>query len=211
LYIRINDFSTETLYIGLSAESDNDGNLNSSFVFRIKDPDGIVVHPQHQVSMDNDNAETWSLATAGPDVLNPGSGYSTAAPYSVFSPAAVGKNGDYYIEFADNFPGIVNIKWFDFTVVKNGQEELGRLWSHAWALRTPPATGAAPECDWDRPFNSSFYSYTVDGFVSKIDFSDSGFKGLSTPDPAIQVMLSKTVSQRTWVIQLLMPGIIWYS
>ncbi|MEO5906559.1 MAG: T9SS type A sorting domain-containing protein, partial [Saprospiraceae bacterium] len=36
-----------------------------------------------------------------------------------------------------------------------------------------------PECGFDRDFNGTFYSYTMDGFVSRIDFDSSGFQGLS--------------------------------
>ncbi len=186
LNIHIEDFSTETVYIGLSAEADNNGNLTppGTFWFRIKDPDGVVVHGPFQVTTSNDNAETWALATAGPDVIDPVNGYQTAGVnYAVFDPSTVGKNGDYYIEFSEsqNAPqnNIINILWYDFTVVAGGTEQPGRLWSNRWALRTPQETGAAPECEWDRPFNGQFYSYTIDGFVSLVDFSGSGFQGLS--------------------------------
>lgn len=181
LYVRIDDFSTETLYIGLSAEADDDGVINSTYEFRIKDPDGIVVHGPFLVTTMTQNTPTWALANAGPDVLDPINGYNTAPAYAEFDPSAVGKNGDYYIEFTDiPVASIVNVKWYDFTVVNGaGAEELGRLWSNTWALRTPPLNGNPPECDWDRPFNGVFYSYTEDGFVSRIDFNNSGFQGLS--------------------------------
>ncbi|MBK8830478.1 MAG: hypothetical protein IPN60_06405 [Saprospiraceae bacterium] len=69
---------------------------------------------------------------------------------------------------------------FDFTVRNSGVPQLGRLWSRNWALRTPPVNpGTPPECQFDRAFNGVFYSYTMDGFVSRVDFNNSGFQGLS--------------------------------
>ncbi len=181
LLVRIKDFTTEKLYIGLSAEADDFGMLISSYNFRILDPNGVVVHgmPPFVIGTANDNADTWAEAANGPDILGMG-GYSTNTtlfPYSVFCPTM---NGDYTIQFDDGAPNnIVNILWYDFTVVSGTTERPGRLFSLNWALRTPPKTQAFPECQFDRPFNGVFYSYTMDGFVSRIDFDSSGFQGLS--------------------------------
>ncbi len=187
LLVRIDDFTSEILYIGLSAEADDNGNLPitpptaGSYQFRIVAPNGTVVHGPFTINVGNSNTPTWALASTGPGVLFPG-GYSTSQAYATFNPAtAVGamQNGDYRIEFMDIPPSIVNIKWFDFTVAKAGQEEQGRLWSYNWVLRTPPIAVIPPECGWDRPFNGVFYTYTEDGFVSKVDFDSSGFQGLT--------------------------------
>jgi hypothetical protein len=89
-------------------------------------------------------------------------------------------NGDYYLQFDDGVPNnSVHILWYDFTVRSGGAPQPGRLYSKNWALRTPPKFNTFPECQFDRPFNGVFYSYTTDGFVSKIDFNNSGFQGLS--------------------------------
>ena len=180
LNLRITNATLDSVYIGLSAEADDFGNQNSSYSFRIKDPTGTVVFGPFMVGLANNNAGTWALAKNGPDVNGMG-GYSTNTgtyPYSRFKPTMT---GDYVIEFDDGAPNnIVNILFYDITVRKSGVVQLGRLWSRNWALRTPPIqANTPPECQFDRPFNGQFYSYTMDGFVSKIDFLNSEFQGLS--------------------------------
>ena len=180
LNIRITSATLDSIYIGLSAEADDFGNQNSSYSFRIKDPTGTVVFGPFMVGLANNNASTWALAKNGPDVNGMG-GYSTNTglyPYSRFKPTMT---GDYVIEFDDGAPNnIVNILFYDITVRKSGVPQTGRLWSRNWALRTPPImANTPPECQFDRPFNGQFYSYTMDGFVSKIDFLNSDFQGLS--------------------------------
>jgi hypothetical protein len=180
LNIRITDTTLDSIYIGLSAEADDFGNQNSSYSFQIKDPTGTVVFGPFMVGIANSNASTWALAFNGPDVNGAG-GYSTNTgtyPYSRFKPTML---GDYVIEFDDGAPNnIVNILFYDITVRKSGAVQLGRLWSRNWALRTPPIqANTPPECQFDRPFNGQFFSYTMDGFVSKIDFLNSDFQGLS--------------------------------
>jgi hypothetical protein len=180
LKVRIKNFSTDSLYVGLSAEADDFGAQNSSYQFRILDPTGAVAFGPFTIGLANNNAGTWALAYNGPDVNGAG-GYSTNTgtyPYSRFKPTM---NGDYTIQFDDGSPfNIVNILWYDFTVRSGGVPQTGRVYSKNWALRTPPImANTPPECQFDRPFNGVFYSYTTDGFVSKIDFNGSGFQGLS--------------------------------
>ncbi|MEO6132136.1 MAG: T9SS type A sorting domain-containing protein [Saprospiraceae bacterium] len=169
---------TDTLFIGLSAEADDFGTLFSSYQFRILDPTGAVAFGPFTIGLSNDNDTTWIQNIIGPGA--PG-GYSVNPilyPYSRFVPTMI---GDYTLQFDDGSPGnIVNILWYDFTVRNAGIVKPGRLWSRNWALRTPPRhPGTPPECQFDRPFNGVFFSYTTDSFVSKIDFNNSGFQGLS--------------------------------
>ncbi len=180
LLLRIKDFTTDSLYIGLSAEANDFGMQNSSYSFRILDPTGAVAFGPYMVGLANNNAGTWALAYNGPDVNGAG-GYSTNTtvyPYSRFKPSM---NGDYTIQFDDGAPfNVIHILWYDFTVRSGGVPQPGRLYSKNWALRTPPIMpNTPPGCQFDRPFNGVFYSYTLDGFVSKIDFNGSGFQGLS--------------------------------
>ena len=180
LNIRITDATLDSIYIGLSAEADDFGTQNSSYSFRIKDPTGTVVFGPFMVGLANSNASTWALAFNGPDVNGAG-GYSTNTgtyPYSRFKPTML---GDYVIEFDDGAPNnIVNILFYDITVRKSGAVQTGRLWSRNWALRTPPIqANTPPECQFDRPFNGLFYTYTMDVFVSIIDFANSYFLVLS--------------------------------
>jgi len=139
-----------------------------------------VVFGPFIIGIANQNAGTWAAAFNGPDVNGAG-GYSTNTatfPYSRFKPSM---NGDYYIQFDDGGPNLIaNVLWYDFTVRSGGVPQPGRLHSKNWALRTPPImANTPPECQFDRPFNGVFYSYTIDGFVSRIDFNNSGFQGLS--------------------------------
>ncbi|MDX1478598.1 MAG: hypothetical protein R3301_12885, partial [Saprospiraceae bacterium] len=186
LFVRITDTvgpTRDTLYIGLSREAMDNGDLENigNYQFRIVDPAGNVVHGPFNINSSNNNADTWLLASSGPDVLDAVNGYSTNTamhPFAVFVPDTI---GDFRLEFSDGSSGnIVNVKWFDFTVVNSGAEMPGRLWSRNWALRTPPSNGnMPPECQFNQAFNGTLYSYTMDGFVSRIDFDSSGFQGLS--------------------------------
>lgn len=72
----------------------------------------------------------------------------------------------------------------DFAMLLTGREDFSDFavfdYSRSWAFRTPVEDGSeAPDCSWDRRFNGTLYSYTSDGFISRIDFTDSGFQGLS--------------------------------
>ncbi|HEY3387380.1 MAG TPA: hypothetical protein VGK46_12770, partial [Saprospiraceae bacterium] len=182
LNLRITDATNDSIYIGLSAEADDFGVITgpATYNFRILDPTGAVAFGPFVIGSANDNATSWALAANGPDVNGMG-GYSTNTglfPYSRFKPTMT---GDYVIQFDDNIPfNIVNVLFYDFTVRNSGVVQPGRLWSQNWALRTPPINeNVPPECQFDRPFNGVFYSYTMDGFVSRIDFNNSDFQGLS--------------------------------
>ncbi|MDX1666435.1 MAG: hypothetical protein R3350_04375, partial [Saprospiraceae bacterium] len=177
----------ERVYLGLSQEYTNQGNpmvnaLDLQYKFRIKrinesgaDP---IVHGPFTITQDNFNVSGWSDAVFG--------AYDTTATKNgefifVFIPSQA---GDYYIEFDDESTDgdpKVNIGFWDITLTNDQLDPIeGRLWSKNWALRTPPKKGSQfPDCAWDRKFNGTFYSYTNDGFVSKIDLDDSGFQGLS--------------------------------
>ncbi len=182
LNLTITDAVNDSVYIGLSGEADDFGNISgpATYSFRILDPNGVVVFGPYVIGSANDNATSWALAANGPDVNGMG-GYSTntgSFPYSRFKPTMT---GDYVIQFDDGGPNLIaNILFYDFTVRNGGAVQTGRLWSRNWALRTPPRSpNTPPECQYDRDFNGVFYSYTMDGFVSRIDFANSGFQGLS--------------------------------
>jgi gliding motility-associated-like protein len=175
----------EVLYLGLAPGYDNDGDpftntVRSRYRFQIKkdNPDGPddIVHGPFTVTNLNANARTYAEAEYG--VYSVDQLVSGDSMY-VFRP---GEAGDYYIEFDDATVSSrrVNIPFWDFTVVRDASVREGRVWSRGWAFRTPQVTGTTPpDCVWDREFNGTLFSYTEDGFVSKIDFQDSGFQGLS--------------------------------
>lgn len=164
----------EVVYLGLSREYTSNGQPEGtgSYEFRIRrSSDNAIVHGPFTVSAFNENVHGWSDAYNGPAALD-GQGYSTTNPMFVFNPSEA---GDYYVEFNN----VAQIGYWDITVADNGQPVNGRVYSMNWAFRTPPAFNEQPECVWDRQFSGKLYSYTVDGFVSKIDFANSGFQGLS--------------------------------
>ena len=172
---------SEILFIGLSAEHNEAGRPfdlgRSRYRFRIVNEAGTIVHGPFLIDNSNANINSWNDAQFG--------NYDVAATQGgdLIFQFAPGQDGVYYIEFTDvisDGDSKVNIAYWDFTVTNNGQAVDGRIWSKNWAFRTPPTnTNTLPECEWDRPFSGVLYSYTTDGFVSRIDFSDSGFQGLS--------------------------------
>jgi gliding motility-associated-like protein len=185
LYISVNH-PGEVIYLGLSAEYDENGRpftnlLNSRYRFRIRRFTGTgvdpIVHGPYTIDNLNANVRSWADAEFG--VYDLSYTVSGVRVYE-FQP---GQAGDYYIEFQDignDGSPFVHIGFWDITVARDGAPINGRVWSRNWAFRTPTQDGTVfPDCGWDRPFNGALYSYTSDGFVSKIDFKDSGFQGLA--------------------------------
>ena len=192
LYFRIND-GTEFVYLGLAAAFDQFGqeifpDITASYTFQIKrdlagtgtDP---IVHGPFTITKANANLSNY--ATASYPNYNVTATSSGQLIYR-FNPSEA---GDYYIEFqrvqpnANDplFPNRLFIPYWDISVISAGGNEIpGRLYSENWAFRTPTITGDSyPECGWDREFHGTVFTYTDDGFVTKLDFSNSGFLGLS--------------------------------
>lgn len=170
LYITFCD-PAEKLYIKLSREYNATGTpqATGSYNFQIRNSADAIVHGPFNINNFNENASSWAEATF--------TGIADAAynGFYTFTPPAA---GDYYIEFENIGQAVIG--FWDFTVADAmGDPKPGRLWSRNWALRTPQINDVLPECEWDRDFNATIYSYTADGFVSKIDFENSGFQGLS--------------------------------
>lgn len=170
LYVTFCD-PDEKLYIKLSREYDPIGTpqTTGTYLFQIRNSAGTIVHGPFIINNITENTNSWATATftGAADVAYSG--------FYTFIPPAV---GDYYIEFLNSGQAVIG--FWDFTVADiNGDPKTGRLWSRNWALRTPQVAGVLPECEWDRDFNATIYSYTSDGFVSKIEFENSGFQGLS--------------------------------
>ena len=181
LFIHINDPSNETVYLGFSQKDDGTGNAYqpSSYYFRIKDPSGNIVYGPIEVNSSTANTDTYALAVAGPQPIVGGGGYS---PFT-FDPTGL-SSGDYYVEFSDNAAAtttaLFDIRHFDITVAETSGSPVaidGRVWAYNWAFKTPTDTGVGTYGNFDRPFNGQLYTYTTDGFVSKINFATAGFRG----------------------------------
>jgi hypothetical protein len=183
LHINISNPSTENVHLGLSQLADATGALTTTtYYVRIKDPLGNIVYGPQAINNTNANANTWALASAGPSTVVGASGY---APFT-YTPAVGAPAGDYYIEFSDNSTANSTapllIKYWDITVATRTVPTAidGRIWSKKWAYRTPTINAADPTYGaYDRPFNGYIHTYSDDGFVNKLDFLNSGFRGLS--------------------------------
>ncbi|MGH1436798.1 MAG: T9SS type A sorting domain-containing protein [Lewinella sp.] len=173
LFVQLNS-ATEVLYLGLSREYNESGSPASTgnYSYRIRRASNDeIIHGPYSINSFVENVSSWEDAS-GPAVLNNGVGYATDDARFLFAP---GEAGLYYIEFIS----VDHIGYWDFTVADNGVEIPGRVFSRNWAFRTPTVGNTQPECVWDRRFNGKLYSYTTDGFVTQIDFADSGLQGLS--------------------------------
>lgn len=168
----------ETVYFGMSRLYRNSGEPESfgQFNYRIRSAaDGSVVFGPIRVNSNNENLSTYEEAALGPAIINAG-GYPTDDESTFIAPAA----GEYYIEFDQNSanrPRYIGL--WDITIVNNGDVQTGRVYSRNWAFRVPELDPQLPECAFGAELSTEFYSYTGDGFVTKIDFTDSGFQPLS--------------------------------
>lgn len=185
LYITIGDVN-ETVFLGLSPEY-NDfglpfaGTTSAQYSFRIRFEDGSdnpVVHGPFVINNNNANTNSWESALFG---NYPVTTVQNGQLMFVFQPNQV---GNYFIEFNESIfqdgDPKVNIPFWDITVADNNVPINGRVWSRGWAFRTPPVSPTLlPDCEWNRTFNGAIYSYTNDGFVSRINFEDAGMQGLS--------------------------------
>ncbi len=173
----------ETIHFGLSREYDLRGGAltgnASRYTLEVRkiNPDGsLEAAAAYSTTIDDQNENVTGYADAIFGVYSDDFFFTT--------PDA----GAYAIQFSDvqesrpDGPD-VTIPYWDFTVTgTDGAVRPGRVWSRNWAFRTP-----VPEierqigtfCTWEREFNGQFFSYTDNGFVSRIDFEDSGFRGLT--------------------------------
>lgn len=182
LFVTIMD-PNEVVYLGLSGEHQPNGMIydlsRSNYEFRIRKPgETEPVHGPFTINNDNANVKSWSEAQY-PNYSVDATDEDGDLIY-VFAP---GEAGDYIIEIRDLFSdgtAQINIGYWDITVTLNDEPILGRVWSRNWSFRTPAVSErSTPECQWNREFNGTLYSYTTDGFVSRINFANSGLQGLS--------------------------------
>ncbi len=182
LFITIRD-PNEVVYLGLSGEHQPNGMTydlsRSNYEFRIRKP-GLAepVHGPFVINNDNSNVKSWTQAQFGNYEVT-----TTDEDGNLIYQFAPGEAGDYILEIRDLFSDgtdQINIGYWDITVTLNDQPILGRVWSRNWSFRTPAVSErSTPECQWNREFNGTLYSYTTDGFVSRINFANSGLQGLS--------------------------------
>lgn len=191
LFININDPSNEQVFFGFSTPASSGhypctGSLKIAY-FRIKDPNGNVVYPTagspngQLLNNTNSNISNRTAAINGPNQIVGSGGYNAF----VFDPSGL-PSGDYYIEFssvsnAPSLDNIIAIEHFDITVATKTASPSaidGRVYATNWAFHAPSISCGtdATYGFFDRPFNGFFYVFSDDGFVSKIDFDNSGFQ-----------------------------------
>ncbi|MBC6994288.1 T9SS type A sorting domain-containing protein [Neolewinella lacunae] len=168
----------ETVYFGMSRLFRSDGTPESfgQYKYRVRSAaDGSIVFGPITVNANSENLATFEQAELGPAVLQAG-GYPTNASSTFVAPAA----GEYFIEFDQTSPTRARyIGLWDITIANNGEVKSGRIYSKNWAFRVPELDPQLPECAFGAELSTVFYSYTADGFVTRIDFRDSGFQPLS--------------------------------
>ena len=154
LYFHISS-TTEKVYFGFSKHSTS---VAGSGQYQIKNPSGtIVMGPSNIPNGGAGKIGSYSEAVAGPKIGGvPAGGYS---PLS-FTPATT---GDFYIEFSSANNDNYRFEYFDLTVVNASNVPInGRLWSYAWDMNTWASSNG---------FNGSFYVYTSEGYVSKVNMN----------------------------------------
>ena len=162
LNIYISNPATEKIYIGL-----NDGSEN--LYYQVRDPNGTIVPGFALSAIPASGAgyiASWTQAFNGPNIS--GSSPSGYTP-KIITPTIA---GNYYIEFAADASGTgiygKQVTYFDATVAQNTTPIPGRVWSKAWQIYSggqysTPIPGT-------QTF-SSFYIYTDDGIVSKLNLN----------------------------------------
>lgn len=168
----------EVVYLGFGRAFLNSGVPESlgRFNYRIRSSaDNSVIFGPVRVDLNSENLSSYEQAAMGPAALNPG-GYQTNDNFTFTAPAA----GEYYIEFDQPNNGSPRyIGLWDITIANNGVAIPGRVYSRNWAFRVPELDPQLPECAFGAELSTKFFSYTADGFVTEIDFTDSGFQPLS--------------------------------
>ncbi|OAV44276.1 hypothetical protein A3850_007110 [Lewinella sp. 4G2] len=169
--------SNEVVYFGFGRGFKADGTQETlgQYRFRVRSAaTGETVFGPFTINSNTENLLNLSQAAAGPQDLNPG-GYAMT-DYSTFTPA---KAGEYYVEFDQtrNRPRYIGL--WDITIANNGNVQTGRVYSKNWAFRVPEVKPVQPYCSFGAELSTEFYSYTSGGFVTRIDFTDSGFQPLS--------------------------------
>lgn len=189
LNIHIANPLTEVVYLGFSRGYQTGissilGEASTSwqpvYYFRIKDPSGnIVFGPQ---AIDASNAipagiSGYNQIVAGPSAIAGAAGYAGFT----FTPAPGSMSGDYYIEFNNNpttFSGSqCSFDYWDITVANTTTATPvalpGRIWTKQWGFYSKDY----PSGPYSGVFKGTIFSYTSAGFVHKVDFSNSDFRG----------------------------------
>lgn len=184
--IHISNPGSEIVYFGFSAGystgiSDILGEGSAStadYYIRIKDPSGNVVFGPQILNASNAipaGATGFSQVKAGPVAIVGAGGYTGFS----YTPAAGAPAGDYYIEFNKDIATFdatqCSFDYWDVTVANRTTNALlpGRIWANQWGFYSKDYISGG----YSGVFKGKIYSYTTEGFVNKVDFSNSDFRG----------------------------------
>ncbi|MFA8450501.1 MAG: gliding motility-associated C-terminal domain-containing protein [Bacteroidales bacterium] len=192
----INDPSTEIVYFGFGTFYSNTDASEDYAEYRIKDEDGNIVWDFNKAGINTKAADGKKIKEPkekGRNIANkteaingPNQAKDVTNGYDAFSFVPT-KKGIYSIEIKrwgeeDNNTIKLFCNNWDITVCKNNsaKEKIsGRVFSYCWALNTPNKTSTN---DYSGEFNGTIYGYCEEdgfkgGYVNKIDFNGSGFRG----------------------------------
>lgn len=147
--------TTEKVYFGFARDGSSTA---TSGTFDIKNPSGTIVYASTALpSSGTGFISSYAQAIAGPKIGgSPAGGYT---PFT-FTPATT---GDFYMEFSSNSNANYRFLYFDLTVKNSSNVTIpGRLWSYAWDMNTYAQLN---------PFTGSFYIYSKDGYVTKVNLN----------------------------------------
>lgn len=198
LNIHIANPATEKVYFGFSggystgtSQILGEGSAFTQFYyFRVKNPAGTVVFGPQAIeyiapgqpgfpaaNTIPEGIPGYNQVKAGPSALGISGGYSGWS----YTPAPGAPAGDYYVEFCKdinfNSNSQCSFDYWDITVA-NGTNAAsikdGRVWSKRWGFYSKDYIGAGL---YSASFKGNFHTYTPEGFVEKIEFANSGFRG----------------------------------
>ncbi len=160
----------EIIYMGFSKLS------SKPVEFQIKDPNGNVVYT-NEINNANITEQNFEKFKIGPNTIYSG-GYDPSNFTFDLSNQGL-PAGNYNIEFRDknNPNGRIKIWYWDITVANasTNADLKGRVWSKRWSLHQQNTHAKYS-------FEGAFYAYATnyddadEGFVTKLDFADSGFR-----------------------------------
>ncbi len=186
LSFRLGSPGQEQVYFGFSSgfrgvDSLDRAAARTTYYYRVMTPSGAVAQDWQVINNTTANLNTHAQVVAGPSALGAPGGYAAFT----YVPVSGAIAGDYYIEISQLNTGangiVINIPRFDITVATRATTPVelpGRVFAKDWALSSPPALATVDPIygNFDRPFNGQFFVYSPQGFVSRINFQNAGFR-----------------------------------
>ena len=182
LYVHINDPDSESLFLGFSRPHRMNSNEALNVDMWLVDPAGRDVFGPFRLDDEIFQIDDRSQAVAGPNVMNDQGYQAIEIDSETLSSRGWSGSGDYYIEFRNRSNGLsILFDYWDITVAESSGNAFfpkpGRVWAYNWSIFAINDFGFP-----NRPFNGTFYVCAPDesspgsGYISRIDFDNSGFR-----------------------------------